>query len=338
MPHLPFYQQDHLQKAQDFTEIGGLKFSSGVSLEPCSGSNSRKVVFTTTQWEELERQTMIFKYIMASIPVPPQLLIPLSTQSTKVGMDLRFSNGSDSEPWRCRRTDGKKWRCSRDVAPDQKYCERHAHKSRPRSRKPVEIQSHNTKNALTITPAYSTTRSNTHMISATPSSFQNPRCTEWYKNDTVPMPSSNEQFQHPMNSPRVESKGTHMMLQEFEGNRKNESQLKNFIDAWSRSGESDSCSLTLSMQCSGGINDDDSKVSELTNGDVLKSHNEWLNHGSWMGSPPGGPLGEALGLGIASTVNGPFNIPSSRGPSSSSTISKSCENGGDHGHPLSFIK
>ncbi|KAJ0770239.1 putative transcription factor interactor and regulator C3H-WRC/GRF family [Helianthus annuus] len=29
---------------------------------------------------------------------------------------------------------------------DQKYCERHAHKNRPRSRKPVETQSLNTKN------------------------------------------------------------------------------------------------------------------------------------------------------------------------------------------------
>lgn len=60
------------------------------------------------------------------------------------GLDLKFSRGSDPEPWRCKRTDGKKWRCTRDVAPDQKYCERHAHKSKPRSRKPVEI--HNTNN------------------------------------------------------------------------------------------------------------------------------------------------------------------------------------------------
>lgn len=51
---------------------------------------------------------------------------------------LRFANNTDPEPGRCRRTDGKKWRCSRDVAPDQKYCERHMHRGRPRSRKPVE--------------------------------------------------------------------------------------------------------------------------------------------------------------------------------------------------------
>jgi WRC len=44
----------------------------------------------------------------------------------------------EPEPGRCRRTDGKKWRCSRDVVPGQKYCERHVHRGRGRSRKPVE--------------------------------------------------------------------------------------------------------------------------------------------------------------------------------------------------------
>ncbi|KAK9127685.1 hypothetical protein Syun_016482 [Stephania yunnanensis] len=48
-------------------------------------------------------------------------------------------NAVDPEPGRCRRTDGKKWRCSRDVVAGQKYCERHVHRGRNRSRKPVEI-------------------------------------------------------------------------------------------------------------------------------------------------------------------------------------------------------
>jgi hypothetical protein len=46
----------------------------------------------------------------------------------------------DPEPGRCRRTDGKKWRCSKEAAPDSKYCERHMHRGRNRSRKPVETQ------------------------------------------------------------------------------------------------------------------------------------------------------------------------------------------------------
>lgn len=57
------------------------------------------------------------------------------------GISMRWSgNSKDAEPGRCRRTDGKKWRCSRDVAPNQKYCERHMHRGRPRSRKHVELQ------------------------------------------------------------------------------------------------------------------------------------------------------------------------------------------------------
>lgn len=40
--------------------------------------------------------------------------------------------------YRCRRTDGKKWRCSKNVVPNQKYCEQHMHRGCRRSRKPVE--------------------------------------------------------------------------------------------------------------------------------------------------------------------------------------------------------
>lgn len=57
------------------------------------------------------------------------------------GFHLGYSNNTDPEPGRCRRTDGKKWRCSRDAVVDQKYCERHMNRGRHRSRKPVEGQS-----------------------------------------------------------------------------------------------------------------------------------------------------------------------------------------------------
>ncbi|CAO2838523.1 unnamed protein product [Amaranthus hypochondriacus] len=111
--------------------------------------------FTAAQWKELERQAMIYKYMMASLPVPPDLLyssFPTNFAPTFApasyflgkygsGISMRWSgNSKDAEPGRCRRTDGKKWRCSRDVAPNQKYCERHMHRGRPRSRKHVELQ------------------------------------------------------------------------------------------------------------------------------------------------------------------------------------------------------
>ncbi|KAK9749272.1 hypothetical protein RND81_02G114400 [Saponaria officinalis] len=44
----------------------------------------------------------------------------------------------DAEPGRCRRTDGKKWRCYQSVVPNEKYCIKHMHRGRKRSRKLVE--------------------------------------------------------------------------------------------------------------------------------------------------------------------------------------------------------
>ncbi|KAL4187220.1 hypothetical protein AMTRI_Chr09g17830 [Amborella trichopoda] len=114
------------------------------------GMASLRFPFTPSQWQELEQQALIFKYMMASVPVPQDLVnpirksLPLSHPNLGWGpFSLRFANATDPEPGRCRRTDGKKWRCSRDVAPDQKYCERHMHRGRPRSRKPVELQIQN---------------------------------------------------------------------------------------------------------------------------------------------------------------------------------------------------
>ncbi|KAL3525573.1 hypothetical protein ACH5RR_013945 [Cinchona calisaya] len=113
--------------------------------------------FTPSQWMELEHQALIYKHIMANVPVPSHLLIPLKKSfnpyafssfssgygSSSLGwgsFHLGFAGNTDPEPGRCRRTDGKKWRCSRDAVPDQKYCERHINRGRHRSRKPVEGQ------------------------------------------------------------------------------------------------------------------------------------------------------------------------------------------------------
>ncbi|XP_034676557.1 growth-regulating factor 1-like [Vitis riparia] len=114
--------------------------------------------FTQSQWMELEHQALIYKYITANVPIPSNLLMPIRKALDSVGFStfsagalrpnalgwgsfhLGFSNNTDPEPGRCRRTDGKKWRCSRDAVADQKYCERHMNRGRHRSRKPVEGQ------------------------------------------------------------------------------------------------------------------------------------------------------------------------------------------------------
>ncbi|KAF5452947.1 hypothetical protein F2P56_027898 [Juglans regia] len=116
--------------------------------------------FTATQWQELELQALIFKYMVAGIPIPPDLLYsvkrglessissrlfphrPISVAAVSWEcFEMGFGRKVDPEPGRCRRTDGKKWRCSKEAYPDSKYCERHMNRGRNRSRKPVEVTS-----------------------------------------------------------------------------------------------------------------------------------------------------------------------------------------------------
>ena len=49
-----------------------------------AASENVRVPFTATQWQELERQAMAYKYMMASVPVPPQLLIPFTKSPSNV--------------------------------------------------------------------------------------------------------------------------------------------------------------------------------------------------------------------------------------------------------------
>ncbi|XP_061372030.1 growth-regulating factor 1-like [Gastrolobium bilobum] len=140
--------------------------------------------FTPSQWMELEQQALIYKYLTSNVPVPSHLLIPIKKALESAGFcnfsngllrpnamgwggfHLGFSNNTDPEPGRCRRTDGKKWRCSRDAVVDQKYCERHMNRGRHRSRKPVETPTNAT-----------TTASNLIMTSNNASSLVVPGCT-----------------------------------------------------------------------------------------------------------------------------------------------------------------
>jgi len=39
-----------------------------------SASARNRYPFTPTQWQELEHQALIFKYIISGIPIPPDLL------------------------------------------------------------------------------------------------------------------------------------------------------------------------------------------------------------------------------------------------------------------------
>lgn len=138
-------------------------------------SSRNRNPFTATQWQELEHQALIFKYMAAGMPIPPDLIFPIkrsldSSVSSRLFphqqldwacFPMGFGRKIDPEPGRCRRTDGKKWRCSKEAYPDSKYCERHMHRGRNRSRKPVEV------NAIATTP---TTNSISPFTPRTPSS------------------------------------------------------------------------------------------------------------------------------------------------------------------------
>ncbi|KAJ9179787.1 hypothetical protein P3X46_008109 [Hevea brasiliensis] len=150
---------------------GGVGGVGGVTGGMGTGVLAMRSPFTVSQWQELEHQALIFKYMVAGLPVPPDLVLPI--QKSFESISHRFFHHStagycsfygkkvDPEPGRCRRTDGKKWRCSKDAYPDSKYCERHMHRGRNRSRKPVEsqtmTQSSSTVTSLTVTGSSSGT-------------------------------------------------------------------------------------------------------------------------------------------------------------------------------------
>ncbi|XP_010939918.2 growth-regulating factor 4 isoform X2 [Elaeis guineensis] len=120
------------------------------------GSASRsRYPFTESQWQELEHQALIFKYLVSGIPIPNDLILPIRRSLLLDSPTLCFphlpSAGwgcfqmgcgrkvEDPEPGRCRRTDGKKWRCSKEACPDSKYCEKHMHRGKRSSRKHVDL-------------------------------------------------------------------------------------------------------------------------------------------------------------------------------------------------------
>ncbi|CAK9153290.1 unnamed protein product [Ilex paraguariensis] len=126
--------------------------STSVSVAVAGGGEGYfRPPFTAVQWQELEHQALIYKYLVAGLPVPPDLVDPIRRSFEALsarffhhpslgGYCSYYGKKFDPEPGRCRRTDGKKWRCSKDAYPDSKYCERHMHRGRNRSRKPVESQ------------------------------------------------------------------------------------------------------------------------------------------------------------------------------------------------------
>ncbi|GAB4835051.1 hypothetical protein Ancab_033319 [Ancistrocladus abbreviatus] len=388
-------QRPLLQQTSNFPSDSSSFTSWG---EMAGGGGRTTLMFTASQRQELERQTAIYRYMMASVPVPPELLAPIPkhlassevpfttchsneqiSRGKSSSLELKYtSSGSsaDPEPWRCKRTDGKKWRCSRDVAPDQKYCERHSHKGRPsRSRKPVESLLHSPNNTTTTTSAtttgttavsftcpfdlstnYQNSSLNQTQVLST-SQYNHTRYADWFmKREHVipaatPYPHLDQTAQPRDYIMRGSSANFDLKHYHLSSQRKNElgddqfsggqSCLlpRQFLDDWSMSmgmGDnkdgnicevtskcgiiSSNANLTLSM--SGGMEYGNGREEAQLGTGFMGSDRDrggggcerptpllnWMNsggsEGSWMSSPPGGPLAEALCLGIPSSAKG----------------------------------
>ncbi|CAA7060890.1 unnamed protein product [Microthlaspi erraticum] len=160
------------------------------SLSPDSSSRFPKMgsFFSWAQWQELELQALIYRYMLAGAAVPQELLLPIKKSLLHLSPSYFLHHplqhlphyqpawylgraAMDPEPGRCRRTDGKKWRCSRDVFAGHKYCERHMHRGRNRSRKPVETPTVNASTATTTTTSMAAAAAAAAPPTATSSSF-----------------------------------------------------------------------------------------------------------------------------------------------------------------------
>ncbi|PWA92708.1 growth-regulating factor 4 [Artemisia annua] len=160
--------------------------STTVASSGGGGMSGYRPPFTPVQWQELEHQALIYKYLVAGVPVPYDLVVPIRrslealsarffNHPNSLGYCSYYGKKFDPEPGRCRRTDGKKWRCAKDAYPDSKYCERHMHRGRNRSRKPVESQtaSQSLSTAVSQVTTVSSTGANRSYQSLGSGSFQN---------------------------------------------------------------------------------------------------------------------------------------------------------------------
>lgn len=273
--------------------------------------------FSLDQWQELELQSLIFRHFIAGAPVPSELLHLVKKSiisSPPPPPSYYYSHpfqqyphyqqalmqsgcwgraAMDPEPGRCRRTDGKKWRCSRDVVAGQKYCERHVHRGRSRSRKPVEIP----------TPANNGSRNkdNNNTLS------HHQAFGKMAGHAAAPhfslsghSPSTNAPFHIDQRSSESTKKGPPLEAQkDVSGGQI----LRHFFDDWPRQqlqeGDNAATSLSISMPGGGGNPSSDFSL-KLSTGNDYDSGTQVSNidRTTWGTSHQvasmGGPLAEAL--------------------------------------------
>ncbi|XP_044492265.1 growth-regulating factor 3 isoform X2 [Mangifera indica] len=317
LPHEPDqqHQQDPsalpLFAPEPTSKVSNLSaFSDSTTRFPKMGS-----YFSLTQWQELELQALIYRYMLAGAAVPPELLHPIKKSLLHSPYFLHdplqhhypqyypaawyWGRGAmDPEPGRCRRTDGKKWRCSRDVVTGHKYCERHMHRGRNRSRKPVEIPTPTTTtiNTVGVAGAVGTLKTTTATSNATLAS--SPLGVVANGPDFgLSGPSSSVELLHFNQSSKPDN-----------NNRSAGHILRHFFDDWPRSLEepnnaASNASTRLSISMPGNSSSDVSLKLSTGDGEATghqgsereESHLNWAT--GWATNQMasmGGPLAEAL--------------------------------------------
>ncbi|XP_058087697.1 growth-regulating factor 3 isoform X2 [Magnolia sinica] len=362
IPKLLFHGQNQpFEPATTTAAVGG-----GLSLsvqQPNSSKNSSSLspfpdptmtrfprmgggFFSLAQWQELELQALIFKYMLAGASVPLDLVLlvrksllnspafyhhhhnlPLHPQYHHYPPPM-LQTGYwgrtvvDSEPGRCRRTDGKKWRCSRDVVSGQKYCERHMHRGRNRSRKPVEI------------PTLHTAASSGLKDNTIPSAPSMEAAKEAHFTLSGPSPSSNDLLylnQRSSDGSKAENGSHHQQFnqhdisgEESSGGSKSDGRvLRHFFDDWPRSQQDPSTassnassamssthlSISMPRNPSSASSDFSLKLSTGDNELGVASSNagdrrtNWARWGPHQEASMGGPLAEALRSSTSTTAS-----------------------------------
>ncbi|XP_016478448.1 growth-regulating factor 3-like isoform X2 [Nicotiana tabacum] len=303
---LPLFVSEPTTKLSDSTTTTPTKF-------PKMGSS----YFSLGQWQELELQALIYRHFTAGAPVPPELLHLVKKSIITSPSSYYFSHpfqqyphyqqtcywgraAMDPEPGRCRRTDGKKWRCSRDVVAGQKYCERHVHRGRSRSRKPVEIPTPAINGGKLNT---STTVSHQNLAKMAGHSAAAAAATHF----SISGPSPSIQTLHLNQRPSESKKGPLEAQKDVvSSDGKSSGQiLRQFFDDWpsqlqevdnvgsNSSSVASATSLSISMP---GNPSSDFSLKLSTGGDGYNTDAQVGNvqRSAWRTSMGGGPLAEAL--------------------------------------------
>ncbi|URE37639.1 growth-regulating factor [Musa troglodytarum] len=300
LPKLQFL--DHQQSPASAISLLGPEHNS--SLNNTLSPFPRIGFFTLAQWQELELQALIYKNMIAGVSVPLELVLPI--KRSLLGASP-FSHHPELYH-HLQPSYGKKWRCSREVVVGQKYCERHVHRGRNRSRKHVEIPT------PTSTDGFKAALSSPSCL---------PRANHFDPSPSLPtldiLPLDRRDSDCKTVERSFQSNRSNFCLRELRDNKAEGYVLQKFFDEWPKSQQeaNDTVNYTshpassthLSISIPGNppsdfslklsTGNDAKKPRQASNnggadGQLVCSSNNWSGWGHHGEASMGGPLAEAL--------------------------------------------